>query len=166
MGYFCPKYMRFELKKCRRVIFHDTKQWCKIWTNPDLVVPKMAQGLGWTFIRGLKVWNIVRWWALFVKAYNVSARNFQRHYVSRHWTVMQNVQENWLVAWKMTWEIWLIFMRAGKSLKICTLIGSFCLKHKDLDEKLQKYISWQWRMMESLKKNWHFQKWHEEFGEF
>ena len=57
-------------------------------------------------------------------------------------------------------------MRAGKSLKICTLIGSFCLKHKDLDEKLQKYISWQWRMMESLKKNWRFQKWHEEFGEF
>ena len=26
MGYFCPKYMRFELKKCRGVIFHDTEQ--------------------------------------------------------------------------------------------------------------------------------------------
>ena len=24
MGYFCPKYMRFEIKKYRRVIFHDT----------------------------------------------------------------------------------------------------------------------------------------------
>ena len=24
MGYFCPKYMRFELKKYRRAIFHDT----------------------------------------------------------------------------------------------------------------------------------------------
>ena len=30
MGYFCPKYMRFELKKYRRVIFRDTEQWCKI----------------------------------------------------------------------------------------------------------------------------------------
>ena len=26
MGYFCPKYMRFELKKYRGVIFHDTEQ--------------------------------------------------------------------------------------------------------------------------------------------
>ena len=25
MGYFCPKYMRFELKKYRGVIFHDTE---------------------------------------------------------------------------------------------------------------------------------------------
>ena len=26
MGYFCPKYMRFDLKKYRGVIFHDTEQ--------------------------------------------------------------------------------------------------------------------------------------------
>ena len=26
MGYFCPKYMRYELKKYTGVIFHDTKQ--------------------------------------------------------------------------------------------------------------------------------------------
>ena len=26
MGYFCPKYMRFVLKKYRGVIFHDTEQ--------------------------------------------------------------------------------------------------------------------------------------------
>ena len=25
MGYFCPRYMRFEPKKYRGVIFHDTK---------------------------------------------------------------------------------------------------------------------------------------------
>ena len=25
-GYFCPKYMWFELKKYRRVIFHDIEQ--------------------------------------------------------------------------------------------------------------------------------------------
>ena len=54
MGYFCPNYMRFELKKYRRVIFHDTEQWCKIWINPDLVVSKMAWGIGWTFIRASK----------------------------------------------------------------------------------------------------------------
>ena len=26
MGYFCRKYMRFELKKYRGVTFHDTEQ--------------------------------------------------------------------------------------------------------------------------------------------
>ena len=54
MGYFCPKYMRFELKKYKGVIFHDTEQWCKIWIVPELVVSKMAWGIGWTFIRALK----------------------------------------------------------------------------------------------------------------
>ena len=102
MGYFCPKYMRFELKKYRGVIFHDTEQWCKIWINPDLVVSKMAWGIGWTFIRALKSEKLYFDGFLLYKAYNVSARKCQRNYVSWHWKVMQNLKENWLVAWKMT----------------------------------------------------------------
>ena len=61
MGYFCSKYMRFELKKYRGVIFHDIEQWCKIYINPNHVVSKMTWGIGWTFIRALKVWKIVHW---------------------------------------------------------------------------------------------------------
>ena len=41
--------------------------------------------------------------------------------------------------------------------------------YKDLDEKIQKnYVSWQWRVMQSLKKNWDswFQKRYKEFGKF
>ena len=56
-----PKYMRFELKKYIGVIFHNTEQWCKIWLNPDLVIWKMAWGIGRTFIRALKVWKIAHW---------------------------------------------------------------------------------------------------------
>ena len=63
------------------------------------------------------------------KGYNVSARKFQRDYVSWHWRVMQNLKENWLVAWKITSGICLIFMRAVESLEICTLMGFFCPKH-------------------------------------
>ena len=55
MGYFCPKYMRFGLKKYRGVIIHDPEQWCKIWIKLDLVVSKMAWGIRWTLIRALKV---------------------------------------------------------------------------------------------------------------
>ena len=103
MGYFCPKYMRFELKKYRGVIFHDTEQWCKIWINPDLVVSKMAWEIGWTFIRALKSLKNCTLSGLFLfKAYNVSVRKFQRNFVSWHWKVMQNLKKNWLVAWKIT----------------------------------------------------------------
>ena len=42
MGYFCPTYMWFELKKYRGVIFHDTEQWRKICIHPEHVVLKMA----------------------------------------------------------------------------------------------------------------------------
>ena len=42
MGYFCPKYMKFELKKNIGVIFQDTEQWFRIWINPDLVFSKMV----------------------------------------------------------------------------------------------------------------------------
>ena len=44
----------------------------------------------------------------------------------------------------------LIKIRAVKSLKICTLIGSFCPKLI----KKKSYVSWQCRVMQSLKKNW------------
>ena len=36
VGYFCLKYMRFELIKYRGVIFHDTEQWCKHWAKVSL----------------------------------------------------------------------------------------------------------------------------------
>ena len=65
---FCPRYMRFELKKYRGVIFHDSEQWCKVWINPDLVVSKMAWGIGWTFNRAPKSLKIVHWWAAFVQS--------------------------------------------------------------------------------------------------
>ena len=36
MGSFWPKYIIFELKKCRGVMFDSTEDWCKIWRKNDL----------------------------------------------------------------------------------------------------------------------------------
>ena len=36
IGYFCPKHTMFELKKCRRVMFDGTDDWCKIWRKTVL----------------------------------------------------------------------------------------------------------------------------------
>ena len=37
---FWPRYIIFELKKYRRVLFDCTKNWCKIWRKTDLRFPK------------------------------------------------------------------------------------------------------------------------------
>ena len=42
--------------------------------------------------------------------------------------VKKNLKKNWLAVWKMTWGIWQIFTRSLKSVKIGTLMGSFCPK--------------------------------------
>ena len=43
IGSFCWKYIRFQLKKYRRVMSHDTEEWCKIWIKPDLLFPKWQE---------------------------------------------------------------------------------------------------------------------------
>ena len=40
MSYFWPKYIMFELKKYRRVMFDDTEHWWKIWKKTDLCFQK------------------------------------------------------------------------------------------------------------------------------
>ena len=167
MDYFCLKYTRFELKKCR-VIFHDTEQWCKIWINPDLVVSKMAWGIGWTFIRAPKSLKIVHWWTLFVQSiycfsWKVSEElctmtlkgvaKFKRKLACGLKNDESNLVNFHASIWKSkNWHFdWICLSKA----------------YKYLDKKVQKsYVSWHWRVMQSLKKNSWFQKWHEKFGEF
>ena len=99
MGYFCPKYIRFELQKYIGVNFHDTEQWCKNWINPDL--------------NSLRSWvnfhlSTEKFEKLYIdqlflsKEYNVSVRKFQRNYVSWQWKVMQILKKTWHVSWKIT----------------------------------------------------------------
>ena len=143
-GLFLSKVYKVWAKKYRGVTFHDTEQWCLIWINPDLVVSKMAWAIGWTFIRALKsLKNCTLMICFLSKAYNFSARKFQRNYVSRHWRVMQNLKENSLLAWKITWGIWWTLVRAVESLKICTLMGYFCRKYVMFElKKYRQVVSW------------------------
>ena len=56
-GLFLSKLYEVWAKKygvIYRVIFSDTKPWCKIWINPGLVFSKLAWGIGWTFIRAIR----------------------------------------------------------------------------------------------------------------
>ena len=37
IGFFCWKCIKFQLKKYRGVVSHDTEDWCKIWRKTDLL---------------------------------------------------------------------------------------------------------------------------------
>ena len=62
------------------------------------------------------------------------------------------------MAWKMSQKIWLIFLRAVESLKICTLMGSFCTKHiKFLLKKYRRFMSHdneEWRKVWRKTNSW------------
>ena len=46
IGLFRAKYITFDLKKCRGVIFHDTKESRKIWRKTDLLFGKRHDKFG------------------------------------------------------------------------------------------------------------------------
>ena len=50
------------------------------------------------------------------------------------------LKKNRLVAWKMTWGSWQIFTIALESVKIGTLMGSFCPKQKMYDLKIYRGV--------------------------
>ena len=43
IGTFCWKYTKFQLKKYRRVMSHDTEDWCKIWRKNNLSFQKWQE---------------------------------------------------------------------------------------------------------------------------
>ena len=118
MGCFWPKYIMFELKKYRRVMFDGTEDWCKIWRKTDLYFLKWHEEFG-TFspehVQKSKNW--VFSWVLLSKVENMWAWNLQGGYVSWKWRMMQNLKRNWLVNSKLTWVIWWILSQALENLK-------------------------------------------------
>ena len=168
MGSFCPNHVQFQLKKYRRVISHDTEQWYKIWINLDLVVSKLAWEIGWTFTKALKNLKICALMGSFCWKRNVSARKFQRNYVSWHWKVTQNLSENWLVTWKMTRNS-VNFYASSWKFENLHLMGSFC--RKDIKFYIKKYRrvishgTGEWCKVWRKTSSW-FQKLHDKFGKF
>ena len=47
MSSFSPKHIKFQLKKYRGVMSHDSEEWCKIWWGTDLCFEKWRWGIWW-----------------------------------------------------------------------------------------------------------------------
>ena len=127
MGSFWTKYILFELKKYRRVIFHETEEGYKIWRGMDLSFQNWYKEFHKFWPEHLKVSKsftlIGSFWAKYISF--ELATKVQRSYLSWLWRDMQILKKNWLAVWKKTWEIWQILTRALESVRIGTLMGSF-----------------------------------------
>ena len=58
---YWAKYLKFEIKKYRGVIFHDTEGWCKIWGKTDLWFGKWHEKSGKFSPEHLKVSKLGFW---------------------------------------------------------------------------------------------------------
>ena len=61
-----PKYIMFELKKYRGVIFDGTEYWCKIWKKTDFSFEKWHRKFGKFSPEHLKVSKLGLWWDSFI----------------------------------------------------------------------------------------------------
>ena len=76
MGCLWPKYIMFELKKYRGVIFHDTEEWCKIWRKIDLWFGKWHEEFGKFSPEHLKVSKLGLSWHPFVQSWKCMSLKF------------------------------------------------------------------------------------------
>ena len=110
---FCLKLEMDELKIYRGVMCHDTKDWCKIWREIDMLVQNWQEEFDEFWPKHSKISKIFTLMGCFWPKYIMfELKKVQRSYVWLHWRLMQNLKENWLVLSKMTWRIWQIFTRA------------------------------------------------------
>ena len=81
--------------------------------------------------------------------------------------MIQKLKRNWLVVLKLTWGTSQILTREFESLKSLSFNWVLVTKvYIAWATKVQRsYLSWQWRVMHILKKNWRV-VWNRQFGKF
>ena len=118
------------------------------------------------------IWKSKNWdfdGILLSKVDNLWAWNLEKSFVSWQWRMMQNLNRNWLVSSKLTWEIAQFLRRHSKIWRIHTLMSSFWPEYKMFE--IKKYRGDMFDDTEFWCKIWRktdlrFQKWHEEFIKF
>ena len=132
MGSSWAKYIMFELKKYRGIIFHETEEEYIIWRGIDLPFQNWHRIFYKFWPEHSKVSKIFIWMGSFWEKYILfELKKVHRNNLSWHWRVIQNLKKNDLLFrnW-LNWRILEIFTRKVESVKIGTFKRSFCPKQK------------------------------------
>ena len=146
--------MRFKLKKIQRSYISCDWTVMQNLNKFDLVVSKMAWGIGWTFITALKsLKNCTLMDSFCPKDIMFQLENFKG--------IMCHDTEDWCKIWRKTdlWlEKWLIEFGwfSCEQAKICTLMGFFCPKHitRFRWKSTEKFCLVTLKSVQCFKKNW------------
>ena len=68
--------VKFDLKKSSGVIFHNTREWCKIWRKTDSCFQKWHEEFEKFSREHLKVSKLGLWWDYFVQSWNCMSLRF------------------------------------------------------------------------------------------
>ena len=102
MGSFWAKYILFELKKYRGIIFHETEEGYKICRGIDLLLQNWHKEFDKIWPEHSKVSKIfILNELLLSKVYIVWAKKVQRNNLSWNWRGIQNLERNWLAVSKL-----------------------------------------------------------------
>ena len=145
------------MEKYRRVMPHDTEEWCKFWKKTDwLLDPKMAWGISWILMRAVAYLKICTLICYFCQKYIIFEPKKYKG------IVCHNTNE-WCKIWggtNLCFEKWHeefgeIWRNTWKSQKL-HFNGILLTKVYNIWAKklLRSYVSWHCMVMQYLKKNW------------
>ena len=130
IGCFHAKYIAFDLKKYRRVIFHDTAELCKIRRNTDLWFGKLHKEFGKISSEQLESVKI----GTFMGSFCLKQK---MHELKIYRGVICNDTEKWWKIWRgigLLFQNWhkefdKIWLKHSKVSKMYTLMGCFWPKY-------------------------------------
>ena len=166
---FWAKYIFFELKKYRGVIFHDTEEWYKIWRKTDLWCGKWHDEYGKFSAEHLKVSKLGLWWDPLIQSSKCMSLKFPEELLCI--MKMNNdakFEEQLTCCFKLNREFDEFWPEHLKVSKIFILIHSFGAKYMFWAKKYRGVI---FHDTEEWYKIWRgidlsFQSWHGKFDEF
>ena len=101
IGSFCWKYIKFQLKKYRGVMSHETEEWCTIWGKTDLLFQKW-QEFGEFWPKHSKVSKICTFIVSFCAKYITFD---QKGTEELSYITLKNEKEEWCKIWRKT-DLW------------------------------------------------------------
>ena len=119
---FCAKHITFNLKKYRRVIFHDTKESSKNWWKTDLWFGKWHQEFGKLLSKHTKVSKLELLLVPFIQNRKCMSLKLTGKLCvewCRIWTGIDSPVQNWHKEFNKFWP------EHSEISKICTLMGCF-----------------------------------------
>ena len=167
MGSFWAKYIFFELKKYRGIIFHKTEEGYKIWRGIDLLFQNWHKEFDKFWPEHSKVSKIFilmgSFWAKYIFFELKKYRQVIFHETEEGYKICRGIDssfQNWHKEFDKIWP------KHSKASKILILMGSFWVKY--IFFELKKYREIIFHATEEGYKIWGgidllFQNWHKEF---